>query len=73
MQLQQGTETYTDVTFANGERMLFGPRDASKLVVGESYDLRLKATTGPYALRDLEDMPVWRIVRITRGIGVAHY
>ena len=53
--------------------MLFGPRDASKLVVGESYDLRLKATTGPYALRDLEDMPVWRIVRITRGIGVAHY
>jgi len=61
----EGTETYTDVTFDNGERMLFGPRDASKLVVGESYDLKLKATTGPI------DSPVWRIVRITRVYFIA--
>jgi hypothetical protein len=60
-----GIETYTIVTFDNGEQMWFGPRDAGKLVVGGCYGLKLKAATGPI------ETPVWRIVGITRLYPIA--
>jgi hypothetical protein len=54
---------FVDVTFDNGfptgEEMFIDARDASRLVVGGLYDLKLKATNESGAF------PVWRIVGLS--------
>jgi hypothetical protein len=63
VQLQQGTGTYTEVTFDNGERLLFYPEDARDLFPADNiyWYLKLKAT----------NVPVWRIVGLFRGVSIA--
>jgi len=55
--------TFVDVTFDNGfptgEQMWIDARDASRLVVGGLYDLKLRATNGSGL------GPVWRIVGLS--------